>query len=139
MHPLLPTPPSTPSLAALLVCSTWPHLTCSPFWSFSLTWRSPYLFPLTWPLLPVSRTIHVFIFILIEEAEALQSMFHSDTQAGGPAASQALSLLGLWRELVPRPTAGLPSPARLARLTMSRLSSRVTSCSRPCSSGNWPR
>lgn len=26
-----------------------------------------------------------------------------------------------------------------ALLTMSRLSSRVTSCSRPCSSGNWPR
>ena len=29
-----------------------------------------------------------------------------------------------------------PSPALL---TISRLSSRVTSCSRPCSSGNWPR
>lgn len=26
-----------------------------------------------------------------------------------------------------------------ALLTISRLSSRVTSCSRPCSSGNWPR
>lgn len=32
----------------------------------------------------------------------------------------------------------LPQP-NPALLTMSRLSSRITSCSRPCSSGNWPR
>lgn len=32
----------------------------------------------------------------------------------------------------------LPQPSP-AILTISRLSSRVTSCSRPCSSGNWPR
>lgn len=40
------------------------------------------------------------------------------------------------------PLPGCPPGAAAAYpalLTMSRLSSRVTSCSRPCSSGNWPR
>lgn len=44
--------------------------------------------------LPVPCTVIVLIFILVEEAEALQGMFHCDAEAGSPAAGQALSLLG---------------------------------------------
>lgn len=88
-------PSSRPPLVLLLfMWSTWPHLTCSPFSPFSFTWYSPPLFPLTLPFSPVPRTVIVFIFILVEEAEALQGMLHSDAETGGPASSQALSLLG---------------------------------------------
>lgn len=95
---------STSSLAALPICSTWPHLT-----------NSPRLTPSHLAPSPVSRTIIVFIFILIEKAEALQGMLHSDAKTGGPAASQALSLLGLGRESELLPWPGCPSCAATAQ------------------------
>lgn len=44
--------------------------------------------------LPGPSTV-IFIFIIIEEAEALQGMFHRDAKTGGPASGEALSLLRL--------------------------------------------
>ena len=100
VYPLLP-PPVLPLSLCALRGSTSP---------VPLSGLSPSLgTPLTSSPSPVSRTIDVFIFILIEEAEALQGMLHSDTKAGGPAASEALFLLGLGRESVLLPTALLPS------------------------------
>uniref|UniRef100_A0A4X1ULD8 Uncharacterized protein n=1 Tax=Sus scrofa TaxID=9823 RepID=A0A4X1ULD8_PIG len=126
--------PSRPP--AVLLLSYVLHLSSSPA---SFTWHSPPLSPLTQPLSPISRTVIVFIFILIEEAEALQGMLHSDAKTRGPASSQALSLLDCKRSQLCHPCPAalpvLPQPST-GLLTMSRLSSRVTSCSRPCSSGN---
>lgn len=91
VHPLL----STSSLAAFLSAQPGPtlrvppsHLTPSP--GLHLTSS-----PSPSPISPVPRTIIVFVFILVEETEALQGMLHSDAKTGGPAASKTLSLLGL--------------------------------------------
>jgi hypothetical protein len=95
----------------ILMYSTWSHLATShPAFlptHLLLCLTSLYLFPFIspcptkFPVLPclaaspVPGTIVVFIFIIIEEAEALQGMLHSDAKTGSPASSQALSLLGL--------------------------------------------
>lgn len=148
MHPQA-SPPllSTSSLAALLICSTWPHLT------FLLSCLTP------------SPGTHLTyspspnpISLSPRHLSPGPSLSSSSSSLRKLKLSRACStvMLRLEARLRVRPClcwgcegsqscchglAALPvlPPPNPALLTMSRLSRRITSCSRPCSSGNWPR
>lgn len=121
LHCFTSSPSSLPAPVSSQACLAWsPHL--SPGSSLSLSSSSSSL-----RKLKLSRACST-VMLRLEARLRVRPCLCWDYKGGQS-----------YLPLATIPELPQPSPAQPSFLTMSRLSSRVTSCSRPCSSGNWPR